>query len=222
MGKAKSGPLNMRFEELLKQLNHVLAFVWGQMDLVKGDVWHTLPGAFQLRIDQWESRPRSVDVMVLILQEAGLMRHRRHADVIEWQVIEEGYSTEYLSEAWVMRAQSQVKNKHDLMAKHQRTMAELATARGEISNLEAQLAVRPRVTPAGADNEGEVIDQVAATIVELERLSDELKALKLEAAANESEKNRLADLVALLRAKQEASLTLAQSIEKAREKALKR
>lgn len=177
---------------LVEILRKAVALLNQQADIVRGVLYHTLPGSMNDRVATMGVV--NVAHFVLLLQELGLLRKWGGGTVVVWQVVEMKFFDEVVAPEWLERAQV-------CLQKHMDTTEDLRLLKARISALE------------GASNPGTSVGE--KSLIEIGALVVELEGLRTQLATSEC---RVAELERALaeRPAFDADAALALAIKRAR------
>lgn len=144
--------------DLLKSVTTLLNKAEG---LIKGGVYHTLPGAMHNRISAMGVI--NVPYLVLLMQEVGLLRKWGGGGATVWQVLCVTFFDEMVTPQWLERSLAS-------LDKHTETTAELRTLREQVTT--GQVREHVETSPVGQKS----IEEIAEMVVTIERLEASLAA----------------------------------------------
>lgn len=144
--------------DLVTVLRKVVTVLNEQADIVRGGLFHTLPGAMNDRVEQMGVL--NVPHIILLMQELGLLRRWGGGGATVWQVLCITFFEEVMVGAWVERAEM-------CLQKHIETTDSLRILKARVATLEA--------SPAPAVGT-QSIDEIATMVVQLEGLQRDLAA----------------------------------------------
>ncbi len=175
-------------------LRHVVELLNKQVDIVRGGLYHTLPGSMNDRVSVMGAV--NVAHFILLMQEIGLLRKWGGGGTTVWQVICITFFDEVMHAEWFERSQLRLQ-------KHIETTDSLRTLRLRVTELETR-----GDSPASVGMKS--LEEIATMVVELETFQKKAK----EQAA------RIADLERELaqRASIDSDAMLAAAIKRARER----
>ncbi len=181
--------------EVLSTLRRIVTTLNEAKDLVKGGLYHSIPGAMQSRFE--EMNLVSIPWLMLLAQELGVLRYFGGSKPGVWQVICITFFDEVVSPPWLERA-------YVCAEKHKDDVRKLLVLRERVIELEA------KTTSTGGPVGGQSLEEIASMVVTIEQLE----------AANSKLAERVATLEAEL-AKQKSvdyDGALAEAIKRARER----
>lgn len=150
--------------ELLDTLRRIVTTLNESKDLVKGGMYHTIPGAMQNRLE--EMSLVSIPWLMLLAQELGVLRYFGGGKSSVWQVICVTFFDEVVSPPWLERAYLRVE-------KHKEDTRSLHGLRERVTALEAPIR-SAEVTPGQKS-----LDEIAEMVVRIEELEAEVGKLEL-------------------------------------------
>lgn len=144
-------------------------------DIVKGGMYHTIPGAMQDRLEAMGLV--SIPWLMLFMQELGILRYWGGGKSGVWQVICITYFEDITPAAWVERAHSKVE-------KHCDESRNLLTLRQRVAQLEA---ASNSALPAEAVVGSKSLDEIAEMVVRIEELEAEVAKLEQQTSSLKQE-----------------------------------
>lgn len=159
-------------QNLLSTLKGVVERLNAEPGIVKGGLFHSLPGAMNERVAF--TGILNIPEFILLMQELGLIRHRGGGRAVTWEVICVTFVEEVATTPWLERAQAS-------LARRKETIESLRIARVRIAELEA------RGESSGAGSKA--LEEIAGMALDLEnaraalaKKDDEIAALERKLA----------------------------------------
>jgi RNAse (barnase) inhibitor barstar len=100
----KSGlDLKIKSGEVTKeQIRQIFDLLHAQKDIIPGSLWHTLPGSLRSRFDGHTIT--NIPYVTAVMQQLGLLRHWGRNISTTWQVIDQSFFEEVVSDLWFERS----------------------------------------------------------------------------------------------------------------------